>query len=290
MLKGIDVSDNNGKIDWQAVKNSGIDFAILRVGFGNDDTSQDDKRFFENANACDALGIPWGAYIYSYAMNTAEAESEAAHCMRLLNGRKPLYPVCLDMEDADGYKKNRGGLTGEQMIKICDTFLSSMEEKGYYVALYSSVSWLAGILDDRRLDRYDKWVAQWNTECEYSGAYGLWQYGGSTNYLESPYLSGISGAVDKNYALYDYPSLIRSKGLNGWEIPAENNLPKEEDPAPALPDIPPLPEPESEASPEQNDTPESEEPAAKSDKKKNGVSLLKRIADVLFRIIRSIFK
>lgn len=289
MLKGIDVSDNNGKIDWQAVKNAGIDFAIIRLGFGNDDSSQDDRRFEENVYECERLNIPWGAYIYSYAMNNGEALSEAAHCLRLLSGKKPSYPVCFDMEDADGYKKNRGGLSAEQMVQICDTFLSNMEEKGYYVALYSSVSWLGGLLNDRRLDRYDKWVAQWNTVCEYSGSYGLWQYGGSTNFIESPYLNGVSGAVDKNYALYDYPTVIKANGLNGWTVVETSEIPEEE------PENKPEAEPENE--PFETEIENAENGAQNEpDENKTAVSkpgffaIFKRFLKLLIKLIRGFAK
>ena len=214
MIKGIDVSDNNGRIDWAAVKAAGVQFAILRLGYGDDISSQDDVRFLENVDGCEQNGIPWGAYIYSYAMSTAEEKSEAAHCLRRLAGKKPTYPVCFDMEDADGYKQKRGGLSKETAVSICETFLDIMEDNGYYVCLYASLSWLTGILNDSRLDRFDTWVAQWNTVCEYQKEYGLWQYGGSTNYIESPYVSGINGAVDKDYAYKDYPAIIKSNGLN----------------------------------------------------------------------------
>lgn len=276
MLRGIDVSDNNGKIDWQAVKNSGINFAIIRLGFGNDDVSQDDKRFLENVSECERLGIDWGAYIYSYAMNTSEALSEAAHCLRLLAGKKPTFPICFDMEDADGYKRNRGGLSKETAVAICDTFLSAMEQNGYYSCLYASLSWLGGILNDRRLDRYDKWVAQWNTVCEYGGSYGLWQYGGSTNYIESPYLAGLSGAVDKDYAYYDYPEVIKSSGLNGW---VKETVP-EEIPQPETPETPPEPE---EVTEEKTDN----EPEIEETPKKEGIlSILKKLLRLILEWIR----
>ena len=218
MIKGIDVSDNNGRIDWAAVKAAGVQFAILRLGYGDDITSQDDVRFEENVAGCEQNGIPWGAYIYSYAMSVEEAKSEAAHCLRRLKNKRPTYPVCFDMEDADGYKQKRGGLSKETAVNICETFLDTMEDNGWYACLYASLSWLNGILNDRRLDRFDKWVAQWNTVCEYHGEYGLWQYGGSTNYVESPYLPGVNGAVDKDYAYKDYPSLIKENGLNNNSV------------------------------------------------------------------------
>ena len=255
MIKGIDVSDNNGKINWAAVKAAGVKFAILRIGYGNDDVSQDDKRFEENVAGCEANGIPWGAYIYSYAMSVNEAQSEVNHCLRRLRGKKPTYPIYFDMEDADGYKAARGGLSKELAVSICYTFLRTMESNGYYVGLYASLSWLNGKLNDSRLDKFDKWVAQWNTKCDYTGTYGMWQYGGSTNYIESPYVNGINGAVDKNYADYDFPEIIKSNGLNGWpkpvaEVPTVNNAtPEPEKPAAQEKDEEPISEPTPEPTP-----------------------------------------
>lgn len=210
MIKGIDVSYAQGNIDWAKVKTAGIQFAMLRLGYGDDTISQDDDTFERNVAGCEANGISWGAYIYSYAMSESEAKSEASHTLRLLHGKKPTYPIAFDMEDADGYKKKRGGLSTNMAVKICDTFLSIVENSGYYVSLYASLSWLNGILNDSRLNRYDKWVAQWNSTCDYKGVYGLWQ--NSNNGI----VNGISGRVDTDIAFYNYPNIIKEKGLNNW--------------------------------------------------------------------------
>ena len=82
--KGIDVSKNNGTVDWNAVKKAGVgDFAIIRCGYGSDFTNQDDKQFLLNIRKCEELGIPYGIYLYSYALNTNVARSEANHVLRL---------------------------------------------------------------------------------------------------------------------------------------------------------------------------------------------------------------
>ena len=90
-LKGIDVSYAQGKIDWKKVKDAGIQFALIRCGFGNDLKSQDDKQFEANVKGCEENGIPWGLYLYSYAIDL-KAESEVQHVLRLLKGKVP-YPV-----------------------------------------------------------------------------------------------------------------------------------------------------------------------------------------------------
>ena len=122
MFKGIDVSAHQGRIDWEKVKNSGIQFAILRLGFGNDMQSQDDAYFEANVQGCESAGLPWGAYLYSYALNLEDAKSEVQHALRLLKSTRPEYPVFFDMEDADGYKKNHSMPSNQTLIDVCKTF------------------------------------------------------------------------------------------------------------------------------------------------------------------------
>jgi GH25 family lysozyme M1 (1,4-beta-N-acetylmuramidase) len=195
-LKGIDVSDARGVIDWDQVKPH-IDFAMIRCGYGSNMTVQDDKQFIRNATECERLGIPYGVYLYSYALNVQDAMSEAQHILRLIQGRKIAYPICLDMEDADGYKQRKGMPTNQMLVDICNIVLSTVEGQGHYVSLYASLSWLNNQLNDSKLDRYDKWVAQWNSHCDYQKYYSLWQYSDQGN------IPGI-GLVDLDYSFKDF--------------------------------------------------------------------------------------
>ena len=97
--QGIDVSKHQGYIDWQQVKNAGIDFAIIRCGYGANTASQDDVRWEYNASSCESLGIPYGVYLYSHADNTSEIDGEVQHVLRLLKGHKPTLPVYIDIEE-----------------------------------------------------------------------------------------------------------------------------------------------------------------------------------------------
>ena len=171
---GIDVSSFNGDINFTMIKDQ-IDFVLIRCGYGNDVTSQDDSKYERNVRECEALGIPYGVYFYSYALNMEDTESEIQHCLRLVRKENPTYGVWLDMEDGDGYKASHGFPSKEMLVSICERFLMGIESAGYYAGLYASLSWLNGYLNDRRLDRFDKWVAQWAAENSYTGAYGLWQ-------------------------------------------------------------------------------------------------------------------
>lgn len=200
---GVDISENNGSVDFAALNGSGVKFALIRCGYGDNIASQDDSRFFENVRKAQAAGIPYGVYLYSYALNTAQAKSEAAHALRLLGQiAKPTYSVWFDMEDGDDYKARNGMPSNDTLVKICEAFCVELEAQGYYTGIYSALSWLNNQLNDSRLDKYDKWVAQWNATCDYRKPYGIWQY---TNKL---YIGGRR--FDANWAYKDYPALTKS--------------------------------------------------------------------------------
>ena len=207
IYKGIDISSHNGAPDFEAVKAAGTDFIILRAGWGSDNKAQDDKQFERSVAECDRLGIPWGAYLYNYAMSLDEADSEADHFLRLLDGKKPLYPVYLDMEDADGYKAKRGGIGRELATGICIRVGDRLEAAGYYYGVYASKDWLLNKLDMSRLSRFDIWLAQWNDKPSYEGQFGMWQYTSDGS------VPGINGRVDLNVTTgyRDYPAQIGAK-------------------------------------------------------------------------------
>lgn len=190
-VKGVDVSYANGNVDFGALKDAGIQFVIIRCGYGGDYRNQDDAQFENNVKNAESIGIPWGVYLYSYAKNSTMAQNEAQHVLRLLNGRKPAYGVWYDVEDPQ--------IAGCDLVANCVTFCKAMEEAGLYCGIYSMLGWLKSKLDSPLLDKYDKWVAQWNATCDYKQPYGIWQY---TDKLV------ICGKVfDGNYAYKDYPAL-----------------------------------------------------------------------------------
>lgn len=197
-IKGIDVSTFQGKIDWNKVKAAGIKYAILRCGYGSDIKSQDDDQFKRNADECTRLGIPFGVYLYSYATDVNMAKSEAEHVIRLLKGYKLTYPVYLDLEDAGTTAR----CSGKVIADMTETFCEAIKKAGYYPGVYSNTSWFTKKLTDKRFDKYDKWVAQYNTECQYKGKYNMWQYSSKGK------VDGINGSVDMNYCYVDYPKII----------------------------------------------------------------------------------
>ena len=196
MLKGIDVSTYQGTINWDKVKADGVQYAILRCGYGSDLTYQDDGKFKFNAKECERLGIPYGVYIYSYANNIEKACSEADHVLRVIKGCKLDYPVFYDLEDAG----TTGKCSKDLIAKIAEAFCNRIEKYGYKVGIYANLNWFNNLLTDSVFDKWDKWVAQYNKECTYKGKYTMWQY------TSSGKVDGINGNVDMNYCYVDYLS------------------------------------------------------------------------------------
>ena len=218
--RGIDVSSHNGQVDWAKAKAAGLDFAILRCGWGVDRASQDDSTFARNVSECDRLGIPWGAYLYSYAMNIEEAKSEAEHIKRLLKGKRPLYPVIIDMEDADGYKAQRGGNTRQMNTDIIKTVCHALEGAGYYAMWYANRDWCINYINTDQLSNFDFWYARPGLD-EPDKPCGIWQDGIGGTGSSWPGANNGAGYCDTNIAYRDYPAVIEAAGLNGWggEVP-----------------------------------------------------------------------
>ena len=189
--RGIDISEFNGSVDIAALQGQ-VDFVIIRCGYGSDYANQDDPQFEANVKKCQAAGIPWGTYLYSYAKTKAMAQSEAAHTLRLLQGRRPPYGVWFDVEDSSLP-------SGEALIDNVVAYCQALEAAGLYCGVYASLSWWEGRLNSPRLDRFDKWVAQWNSQLDYQGPVGLWQF------TDRLMLNGK--AFDGNWAYRDYPAL-----------------------------------------------------------------------------------
>lgn len=218
--KGVDIGDHNGSIDFAKLKAAGIKFVMLKVGIGSDIRTQDDKQFEANVRKAEAAGLPWGAWLYSYAISKAEALSEVEHVKRLLKGKRPTLPVAIDMEDADKYKANRGAWTASVVNTVCKTFVDGIRAAGYYPMIYTGYYVIRDMLSADVVRSCDIWLAEWTAfgrGPDYTADnLGLWQYGGDTNYHESNTIPGIAGAIDKNLAYKDYPTIIKNGGYNGW--------------------------------------------------------------------------
>lgn len=199
--KGIDVSVWQGDIDFNAVKASGVEFVIIRAGYG---IGCKDKWFEQNYRKAKTCGLDVGAYWYSYANSGFEAAEEAQSCVNMLSGKSFEYPVYFDLEEKS--QLNRGRVFCDSLIT---SFCNKLEACGYYAGFYTSLSTANNLVSAHVRNRYALWIAQWNTHCNYQGSYGLWQYSSSGS------VPGVAGRVDMDYAYVDYPSIIKNAGLNG---------------------------------------------------------------------------
>ena len=216
-MKGIDVSVHNGDIDWGKVKVDGIDFAILRAGYGKL-AKQKDAKFEDNYKGAKAAGIPVGAYWYSYATTPDDAKLEAEVCVSILKGKQFEFPIFFDQEEKTTL--DTGKVNCSEMIRaFCDV----LEANGYWVGLYTSRSCLTTHIEDDIKKRYALWAAEWSDKLRYDGPVGIWQHS------EKGKVDGITGNVDLDIGYKDYPTMIKAKGLNGYG--------KAPDPTPA-PDVP----------------------------------------------------
>lgn len=186
MQKVIDVSYHNGVIDWQRVKDAGY-HAIIRCGYGSDFENQDDEKFRRNADECTRLGIPWGAYLYSYAKDATQAMSEAAHAIRLCEPYKDVmaYPLFFDTEEP-----------GTESISASNAtiFCSNVKNAGFVPGIYASQAWWQKNLGS--VSGYVKWVARWSTAQPTTKGWQIWQYS------EKGSVPGIKMRVDMNYSRY----------------------------------------------------------------------------------------
>lgn len=209
-FNGIDVSKWQGEIDWQKAKNDGVEFAIIREGYGKENPNQTDKKFEENYRNAKAVGIPVGVYHYSYADSVADAKLEAQFCLKNIAGKQLEYPVVLDIEDKEQLKLNN-----RQRTDICKAFCEEIEKAGYYVMIYCNYNWYKNYLCTDELEVYDLWLAQWGVE-KPSVICGIWQKS------DKGVISGIKGNVDLNESYRDYPNIMKMNGLNGFHKNSTN--------------------------------------------------------------------
>ena len=178
MMKGIDLAENNGWIDWKAVKENGIGFAIIRLGYGRGHL---DTLFYKNVNEALEAGLKIGVYYYSYALNRLAAWEEASYMMHILESSgltpgKLEMGIWFDMEDGDGYKDRNGMPTVQTITAMCNEFIAECNRHGYNCGIYASLDWLENRIYTNLLPEYAPiWCAQWAHSCDWPGA-KMWQF------------------------------------------------------------------------------------------------------------------
>ena len=220
---GIDVSEFQGNIDWKAVADSGIDFAMIRVGYRgmkNGEIKEDACAKY-NLQEASKNGLKIGAYFFSTAVTEEEAKEEAEWTKNLLSGYPVTYPVAYNCEGFQNPSSRQFELSVEERTKLADAFLKSIEEGSYTGMFYAAKN----ELDDNNLWNADDlslnyriWVAQYSdqtwpekTKSDYTGDHVMWQY---TNQGK---LDGIKGAVDFNVAYFGYSQSQQAVDENGAE-------------------------------------------------------------------------
>lgn len=205
-IKGLDVSEFQGNVDWEKVRSAGYQFAMLRAGYGYGTI---DPQFKRNASECNRIGLPIGVYWFCYALTPEIAIQEAEGCLRTISNYRLDYPVCYDIEQASANyaAQNNVTFTSESAGKIVQNFCNRIEKGGYFAMYYSNRNFLKTYRLLSLSSRYALWYAFYNskpdnTDCQ------MWQF---TSQGKIP---GIAGDVDLDYAFVDYPSIIKKAGLN----------------------------------------------------------------------------
>lgn len=199
-FKGIDISEYQAKVDFGQIKANGIEFVMIRTGYGRGPDGAD-KSLYEHAAEAARAGLPYGFYHYSYALTPDDARAEAEFALGLVKGMRPSMPFAYDVEDA-----SQRDIPPDEMDAIADAFLSRVAEAGYYPMLYSNLRKLSTGFTPGFLAHCDIWLAQWASEPTYGGSFGMWQYTASGR------VPGIDTVVDLDIAYRDYPSLISGMG------------------------------------------------------------------------------
>ncbi len=198
--KGIDVSKWNGNIDWNKVKNSGVDYVIIRGGFG---TSTVDSKFKTYIEGASNAGLKVGVYWFSYATTPEKAVQEARKCLQTISPYRNsiTYPVFFDYEyDSVKYANSNDVLiTKNSATQIANSFINTIKAYGYDTGIYTNKNFSSTYFTDELINSTNLWVAQYNTTNTFNNTYSMWQYS------EKGVVPGISSYVDLNYTYLRTP-------------------------------------------------------------------------------------
>ena len=189
---GIDVSKWNGNIDWNAVKNSGVQFVIIRCGYrgSSEGALIEDAKFKSNIKGAQAAGLKVGVYFFTQAVNEVEAVEESSMVINLIKGYTLSFPVYLDVEGSRG----RGDtISASQRTANIKAFCGTIQNAGYKAGVYANKTWFTSMINTSQITNYKIWLAQYASAVTYTGSrYDMWQY------TSKGKVTGISGNVDMN--------------------------------------------------------------------------------------------
>lgn len=222
-IEGIDVSRYQENINWSAVARSNVQFAMLRAGFGQ---NNQDETFRTNARACNRLGIPCGAYWFSYAYTTDMARQEARYCLEMVRDFKMDYPIAFDFERAsiDYAARNGVNVTRRLATDMAKAFCDEVRNAGYQPMYYSNRDFIINVFYPEELTSYYLWYALYRNTLDREGV-AIWQY------TENGTVPGIVGDVDLNLGFFINGSLQPSQGTarpgssgNSWIRDLQNEI------------------------------------------------------------------
>lgn len=202
VVNGIDISEHNVVTDWNQVKQSGIEYVILRAayrGYGSAGTLVEDAKYQTYIKGALAAGLKVGLYIYSQAVSVQEAQQEADFLYSKIGGNQIDLPLVLDYEfyAESGPTKGRlydAQLSKEQMTAICNAFCERIVSYGYFPMVYANPSMLNNHLNASEISKnYPIWLANYVNKTSYAGDYVMWQYASTGS------VPGITGNVDMNF-------------------------------------------------------------------------------------------
>lgn len=187
-MKGIDISTFQTNVDYNKLKEQGIEFAIIRCGYGKE-SSQKDKMFEEHYAGCKNAGIKVGTYLYSYCTSIDNAYKEANNCLEFIKGKNFELPVFYDLEEERTAKLGKANVT-----LIAERFCETIRQAGYVPGVYANLNWFKNYIEPQSLisKNIKIWLAQWSEKPTADFSINYWQY------TSSGKLEGISGNVDMN--------------------------------------------------------------------------------------------
>lgn len=199
-LKGIDTSRIQGNIDFKKVKESGVEFVIVKAGYSTSVTDSWETQFANAKNS----GLKVGAYWYSYAVTVEQGIAEAKAFIAALKGKQLDFPVYFDLEERAQFDKGKAFCT-----ELVEAFCGELEKAGYYAGVYCSTYWYTNFVEEKVREKRPAWIADYRGKCYYTGTYGIWQY-------DAAAVPGVQYDCDRDEGYVDYSVYIKENGLNGY--------------------------------------------------------------------------
>lgn len=200
IMKGIDVSGYQGRIDFKKVKAGGVDVVIVKAGYAESTVPTWEEQYANAKNN----GLKVGAYWYSYAKSVEQGRAEARAFIKALKGKQLDFPVYMDLEERSQFDLGRGFCT-----QLVEAFCGELEKAGYYAGVYSSTYWYTNYVDEAVREKRPAWIADYRKTLGYKGTCGMWQY-------DAAAVPGVENLCDRDKVFTDYSAYIKEHGLNGY--------------------------------------------------------------------------